>query len=1039
MPKWTKEQQSAIDLKGTNIIVSAGAGSGKTAVLTARVGRILSEGTHIDELLILTFTKAAAGEMKERIRKFIKSNPELRKELDLIDSAYITTFDSFALSVVKKYHYLLNISNNINITDSSIIAIKKQEIMDEIFAEYYLNPSKEFTELINNFCVKDDKNLTSSFLKIANTLELLPNKLEYLKNYFNNYFNPNFLNKIINDYQNLLLSKVQELKLVVEDFKYLITSDYYQKIMETLDNLFQAQTIDEVLINLSFRFPSLPKGSDEEIKNYKEQKITPLIKQIQNIAQYGNQETLIKNYNLTQNNIKIIIEILIKYFTKLEEYKLTNEIYDFQDIALLAIKIVANFESARNELKNKFKEIMIDEYQDTNDIQETFINYIENNNVYMVGDIKQSIYRFRNANPYIFKNKYDQYSQHHNGEKIDLLKNFRSRSEVLDNINLIFCTIMDDLIGGADYIATHQMIFGNNAYIEEGKTSNDYNLQILEYSKNQDFTNEEIEIFTIAQDIKKRLQDNYQIFDKDNKELRPATYKDFVILMDRATNFELYKKIFEYLNIPLTIYKDEKLNDSTELSIIKNALIFINQIYNKKFDTQFRYAFTSLARSFLYELNDQTIFNCFQNNDFINNPVYQELAPIAENLNQKSTLEILYSIIETTKYYQKLIKVGEIEASTIRITKLLELTQNLADNGYDINGFINYLETIIKNGFELKYSVGATSENSVKIMTIHKSKGLEYHICYFSGLYKAFNIGDIKEKFTYSKQYGIITPIFDEGISEIFTKELIKQEYLNEEISEKIRLFYVGLTRAKEQMIILLPENSKQITTNFNDGVVNNIVRTKYRSFADFIYSISKLLKKYTIHLDQNTLNLSKDYLYPKEINKAIDKTNQTINVSEINIPNSLVEEKSFSKKMSQIINTDTYNNIQLGLKFHETLEYIDLKNYDSNLIPDKFISSKISNFLSQPILLNIKEANIYQEHEFIYEDNNNIYHGIIDLMLEYQDHIDIIDYKLSNIEDTNYLKQLTGYKNYINSKTNKNVNIYLYSILTNELKKLNA
>ena len=142
---------------------------------------------------------------------------------------------------------------------------------------------------------------------------------------------------------------------------------------------------------------------------------------------------------------------------------------------------------------------------------------------------------------------------------------------------------------------------------------------------------------------------------------------------------------------------------------------------------------------------------------------------------------------------------------------------------------------------------------------------------------------------------------------------------------------------------------------------------------------------------------------------------------------------------MSQIINTDTYNNIQLGLKFHETLEYIDLKNYDSNLIPDKFISSKISNFLSQPILLNIKEANIYQEHEFIYEDNNNIYHGIIDLMLEYQDHIDIIDYKLSNIEDTNYLKQLTGYKNYINSKTNKNINIYLYSILTNELKKLDA
>ena len=185
---WTKEQEEAINTEGTNIIVSAGAGSGKTAVLTARVQRKLLSGVHINELLVLTFTNAAAAEMKERIRKTINKTEGLENEKDLVDSAYITTFDSFALSIVKKYHTYLNITNKIKITDQAIIDIKKNEILDEIFDEYYLSPKKKFLNLINNFCLKDDKNLKDSILNIYKKIELKYDKDLFLDEYLNNFF-----------------------------------------------------------------------------------------------------------------------------------------------------------------------------------------------------------------------------------------------------------------------------------------------------------------------------------------------------------------------------------------------------------------------------------------------------------------------------------------------------------------------------------------------------------------------------------------------------------------------------------------------------------------------------------------------------------------------------------------------------------------------------------------------------------------------------------------------------------------------------------
>ena len=268
---WTKEQEQAIHETGTNIIVSAGAGSGKTAVLTARTMRILNEGTHVNELLILTFTKAAAGEMKERIRKSIKKsipdNPALARELELIDQAYITTFDSFALSVVKKYHYLLNISNKIGITEASIIDMQKIKIMDEVFERFYVNPSESFSKLIYDFCVKDDNDLKSAILKIATKIDAFPNRDEYVENYMNTYFREEYIQECLAEYRDLLAKKCDEVRRAQEGLVRLTDGDYEAKLECALSSLYACKEIDAYYETIGLvKLPTLPRGSEEEVK-----------------------------------------------------------------------------------------------------------------------------------------------------------------------------------------------------------------------------------------------------------------------------------------------------------------------------------------------------------------------------------------------------------------------------------------------------------------------------------------------------------------------------------------------------------------------------------------------------------------------------------------------------------------------------------------------------------------------------------------------------------------------------------------------------
>jgi len=1009
---YTEEQLLAINKDNTNIIVSAGAGSGKTAVLTKRVIRKLESGIHINELLILTFTNKAADEMKAKIRKNIKDNLDLKDEVTLLDSAYITTFDSYALSVVRKYHYLLNLPHDIKIGDKLLLILKKKEFLDNIFLEYYEKEDKLFLNLIDNFCLKDDKILKDNLLKTNDKLDMLSDKQRYLDNY-NAFSN---IDDSISDYVNLIKNKINKIKDNIELIKYYTSEDYSTKLEDTLVNLLNSNTYDNIKINTNIKLPNLDKNSSNEAKKIKED-IKKEIDEIKKLTEYDNINQIKEDILSTKNNIKIIIDILKQLDIKIKNYKRDNNIYEFNDIILMAISLVRDNPNVRLELKDTYREILIDEYQDTNDLQEEFISLIANNNVYMVGDIKQAIYRFRNANPYIFKEKYNSYQDSKNGYKIDLNKNFRSRSEVLEDINLIFNKLMDETFGGANYLTMHQMIYGNKAYDLNKNPKQNNNLEILTYDENSKFSKLEIEAFIIANDIKTKIENKYMVYDNV---LREAKYSDFVILLSDSKAFDLYKKVFEYFKIPLSILKDEKL--ALDINVIKNIINLIIKVKNNEIDQEFKLNFMSVARSFLYEMDDNLIFDYFVNDNFKDSDIYLKIKKIASNIDNMSLEEVLNTIIEEFNYYEKLIRIGSINNNLIEIDKIFEIALSLQEVGYNLYDFNEYLKNINKLDCDIEYKINEKEEDSVKILTIHKSKGLEYQICYFANLDKNFNLSDLKEDILYDNKYGIIIPSFNDNKKDTIYKSLVKDNYKKEEISERIRLFYVALTRAREKMIMVMKTPVKTITNKDN-----------FNSFKDMLDYLDNSLISYKSEINLDNLKLTHDYLKKQQLKIGNISNLSSINVEQLNIENTYEQELSFSKKTHDLIDNKTYNNMKKGEYLHEVFERFDFKNKSYNNL-NKFEIDKINNFLNQDLLKNIDKANIYPEYEFIYHDNNTLYHGIIDLMLEYNDYIDIIDYKLNDITDSNYLKQLKGYKNYIEKLTKKNVNIYLYSIIQDKI-----
>ncbi len=1003
---YTKEQQQAVFTRGHNVIVSAGAGSGKTKVLSGRAYQLIKEGMKLEELVMLTFTNAAAFNMREKVRELLLEDEELAPLADKVESSYITTFDALALSIVKRFHYLLEIDENISITDDSLVQVKKNAIIDEILDEYYAHPSSKFLSLISKYTLKNDNLIKKFLLQIDKHASLKINRKEYLNNYINTFYNQEKIESDINTFFNNIIEEIKNFSYSLNQLE--IIEDVI-RMQEKLGELIDCQTYDELQEKLiNFRFPPFPRGleCDEEYKEYRKKITSGFLSSIKNYAKVGSKEDIIHRFMSTKDDVEVLIEIIIELDKRMEKYKKEYSIYTFSDIAYLAYTLL-DHSLVKEEFTNKIKAIMIDEYQDTSDIQEAFIMKMANNNLFMVGDVKQSIYRFRNANCELFMDKYYRYQKAGNdfkyGEKIDFTFNFRSRQEVIEDINELFSSLMSDQFGGANYRVDHLTTAGQKSYLEgEGKTGENYYFEMNGYQSN-DKTRTEAHL--IAQDIIKKLN-NYKLFNKKTKKSYKAGYNDFAILLDRATQFDVYKEVFEEYHIPLKVQSDEEIASSVSVRVLKNLLRCFKIILNHEDDPYFSTYYASIYRSFLYQGNDQELEKIILESKIKDTELYQKIEKIALEYKDDSLSKQVIALLHTFDFEHKLILIGDIEKNEKNIEYVLNSIISMENMGYTLDDFITYLDNLDEYDIKIKAAYSDDGSDAVRLLTIHKSKGLEYPIVYYAGLSVKFNLSDINSIFMTSLDYGIIFPVNDDKIPETMYHFLARMKELKDELSEKIRLLYVALTRAEEKMIAFYP-------LDYNPAY--NIGSAK--TFLDFLYLSSLNPARFKeVKLIENTVSESVD---------IEQESKDRLLIKEVQIP-FVKKEKIYASNI--LVNNVDEEILSLGTRLHFILELINFNHPDLSFIEDEYELNWVNKFFTSKLYLDYKDYRAY--HEYSYFDEENNYKGIIDLLLIGEDKAIIIDFKTANIDPKKYTNQLKTYATYVRKTFKKEVATYLYSIM---------
>ena len=1025
---WTDEQKRAIFDRGTNIIVSAGAGSGKTAVLSERILEYCKNGGDIRRILVLTFTKAAASEMKERIRKKLLNNG-LLVQADYIDAAYITTFDSYSLSLVKKYYYRLGIQKNVGIMDELMSKIKRNEIIEDLFKELYEAKDERFLSLLSRYTTQDDKAMHKIIEGLCDKLDLIIDIDEFVAGYEGNYFNVDRVKSIVSDYERLCHDEINDFLIYYEGLMDACSLDsasvkLYDTLLEGYNRLRACSDYMSMYNAVNtLKLGTLSKKADPQIKPLKEM-LSGKLKDLKKLFEkYTNTDDMLAEILKTKDDIIYILSLCDEVLKRLFSYKREINLFGFSDIARLAIRLVYDNLDIANELKEYYNEILVDEYQDTSDMQEVFLSKIENNNRYMVGDIKQSIYRFRNANPYIFKSKYDGYSLHNGGEKIDLTFNFRSRSEVLNNINLIFNKLMTDSCGDASYEQEHQMRYGQKGYLAIEQPM-DFNMEVLRYSNDEyyeAFSKEEKEAFIIGKNIKDILAKKPMALKGDS--FKPVGYGDFAILIDKAKSFVTFKQIFEYLGIPMSIEADLDLKNSILPEIFTNILALINGLREKEFGKPFRHAKASLARSFIYEYSDDLIYSMLIASE--RTPLDEDLFYLA-NLKNTSYKDLFFEICDRMQIYNKLSLIGDVDNSLVILESIYKLLLSFKAARMPLYEVVEYLREAFKSDSKLSYALNDGNKDSVRIMTIHKSKGLEFAYCYFPLLQSSFNTADQRASVGLDSSYGIYIPYADEGKSNTIIKPLVASNIRALDISEKVRLFYVALTRAREKMILVM-----------DDKEMDSINPKRFKSFQEMLL-YTNTLNPYIKDIELKDYGLSYEYKKGKPMDEAIIGS---ISPSYSPLPKiDIIHKAHASKEFNTIPDKASSEAMELGTLIHEALEVLDFKNPNIEALPTTgFVKELLGRVMDMDIIKASKNARVLHEHEFYYTKDGLEYHGIIDLFIEYEDHIDIIDYKLSNLDSKEYKTQLAIYKGYAECRSKKPINTYLLSLIKQELKKIDV
>ena len=974
--KWTKEQLQAIKEKGSNILVAAAAGSGKTAVLVERIiGKIINDKIDIDKLLVVTFTNAAAAEMRERVLEAIyqkldetPENEHLQKQITLLNKASICTIDSFCLDVVRNYFYeLKNISPNFRIADTTEIELLKQEVLEDMFEEKYENQDEDFADLINTYTsYRDDTPLKDLILKIYTYIQSNPFPNEWLHEKIEMYH----IHQLEQDfsyspYGKILLKEVEEemvddISILKEVGKSLKKEEELEKFTGTIyDDISKLEILKgnldnwdktyEIYSNLVFatwprqKIESEIKDRAKEIRDDVKKKFS---NKLSKIFIYPSKEANQDIQDMHQILVKLE-NIVLEFGEEFYKRKRNKNIVDFNDIEHFALEVLLENKNGQvqptevaKKYQEKFTEIAIDEYQDSNMVQEYILTAIsKENNIFMVGDVKQSIYKFRQAMPDLFLSKYKTYKLKEEKEikdnlKIQLFKNFRSRKNVLDFTNLIFQDIMSESLGEIDYNETEYLNLGAN-YEEAGQSLeteiNVIDLKEQEEQSENDVDSDEnseeeriediqVEAKFVANKIKKLVEEKFQVFDKKMKGFRDITYKDIVVLL-RSTkvNAPIFEEEMINLNIPVFSESSQEYLDSIEIQTIMSLLKIIdNPIQDIPLVTVLRSHIGNFTDDELVEIRladkYDNFYQAMQKSKInVNKQLREKIDHFFTNLEMwrkdKEYLaldEFIWKLYTDTKYYTYvgLMPNGDVRQANLKM--LFERAKQYETASFKgLYNFINFIEKLHLGSGDLGAAkLIGENDNVVRIMSIHKSKGLEFPVVFLSATGKQFNLMDLNQNILLHQELGIGVKYIDyerQVQYDTLTKEAIRNKILTETLSEEMRILYVALTRAKEKLYItgLKKDYNKEIENMQNqvnrypktDNKINYILLKKYKKYLDWILLVYLYEKEKTNNL------LTVNVLYKKEILKAMVR----IEDDKIDIREILEQAKIENETMQQL------------------------------------------------------------------------------------------------------------------------------------------
>ena len=857
MPKYNKEQQAAIDLRGKTILVSAPAGSGKTRILVARlISLIVNDHYSMDQFLVLTFTKAAGNEMKQRLNVSLHEEAlanhdeetlrHIQEQIQLLPHAYITTFDSFCKTLLEKYGYLIGVMPGFKVNPSPDLI--KDQVLDQCLEKWIEDP--RFQDYASRHNTKNDfDELKQTLIDFQNITNSFVDFHQFLDQVHEKYYNPKFfgekpiLDGMAKLYQDCCIKSLSAYNILYRfcekhDITYFFETDenakhpapatalydYYSDLYNALNKPFSFDILNGLVSHKiemsSIKWSEL--GVDDSVKKqYTKLKadVTEPLKKLQKYFSFTDKfhEYLTFSYEdiyylLGKNGL------LDQFNQAYKETKKARNELDFHDLEEYATRLLQEDQPVVERLNHTLKEIMVDEYQDTNQIQENLVlkiaNYDKEIPMFMVGDMKQSIYRFRQADPSIFQHKFDTFTkleemtEYDTNIRIDLKYNYRSEKVVLDSVNYIFDCIMDTAVGGLEYIHGDNAILrydydAKGTTLSELKKNHDFDTDVLIslYNNQEEYTKSEVEAHMVAQKIIQMRQ------------VTDYKYHDFAVLMRATTEFITYKKVFERYHIPVNITLSTGLFESNEVISIMTLLKALVNPYDDI--------------AMLSVLHNNFLFSHFTENELLeirdaDDPLYINLTHHTNNkvLHFLEVFDDLRNTAMTSSPYETLKKCLKETGYQAFVSQLMNGEQRSANLDILLETFRtneeypylkDYLELLDSSSSQAPGFIASDENDAVEFMTIHKSKGLQFPVVFVSAMQKKFNNSDEKADIIISQHDGVAGSVARKEKSP-FGKILCKYEhpYLKmlkllirqETVNEEMRILYVALTRAEKKLIL---------------------------------------------------------------------------------------------------------------------------------------------------------------------------------------------------------------------------------------------